>query len=129
MIDYLSSINFIGKKCQTLFRSIYWIIVQFSHKSQEQPIDTCPLLVKVLKLQLSVIIYRGSRLEVFCKKGVLRNFAKFIVKHLCQSLVFNKVIGLCNYSKKETLAQVFSCEVCKQNTASGSFCIYNNVSA
>ena len=23
--------------------------------------------------------------EVFCKKGVLRNFAKFTGKHLCQS--------------------------------------------
>ena len=29
-----------------------------------------------------------------CKKGVLRNFAKFAVKHLCQSLFFNKVAGL-----------------------------------
>ena len=29
--------------------------------------------------------------EVFCKKGVLRNFAKFIGKHMCQSLFFNKV--------------------------------------
>ena len=32
--------------------------------------------------------------EVFCKKGVLLNFAKFIGKHLCQSLFFNKVAGL-----------------------------------
>ena len=31
--------------------------------------------------------------EVFCKKGVLRNFAKFTGKHLCQSLFFNKVAG------------------------------------
>ena len=38
-------------------------------------------------------------LEVFCKKGVLRNFVKFTVKHLCKILF-----------KKETLAQVFSCE-------------------
>ena len=37
------------------------------------------------------------------KKGVLRNFAKFTGKDLCQSLFFNK---------KETLAQVFSCEFC-----------------
>ena len=36
------------------------------------------------------------------RKGVLRNFAKFTGKHLCQSLFF----------KKETLAQVFSCEIC-----------------
>ena len=32
--------------------------------------------------------------EVFCKKGVLRNFEKFIKKQLCQSLYFNKVAGL-----------------------------------
>ena len=49
-------------------------------------------------------------------------------KHLCQSLFFNKVAGLriflysdciqentqaCNFIKKETLAQVFSCEFCE----------------
>ena len=38
--------------------------------------------------------YRSSRPEVFCKKGVLRNFAKFTGKRLCQSLFFNKVAGL-----------------------------------
>ena len=32
--------------------------------------------------------------EVFCKKGVWRNFVKFIGKHLCQSLFFNKIAGL-----------------------------------
>ena len=32
--------------------------------------------------------------EVFCKKDVLRNFAKFTGKHLCQSLSFNKVACL-----------------------------------
>ena len=60
---------------------------------------------------------RGSRPEVFCRIGVLRNFAKFTGKHLCQSLFFNKVTGLrplaCNFIKKEALAQVFSCEFCK----------------
>ena len=29
----------------------------------------------------------------FVRKGVLRNFAKFTGKHLCQSLFFNKVAG------------------------------------
>ena len=37
---------------------------------------------------------RSSRPEVFCKKGVLRNFAKFTRKHLCQGLFFNKVASL-----------------------------------
>ena len=34
---------------------------------------------------------RSSRPDVFCKKGALRDFAKFTGKHLCQSLYFNKV--------------------------------------
>ena len=35
----------------------------------------------------------SSRPDMFCKKGVPRNFAKFTGKHLCQSLFFNKVAG------------------------------------
>ena len=42
---------------------------------------------------------RSSRQEVFCEKGVLRNFTKLTGKH-------------CNFIKKETLAQVFSCKFC-----------------
>ena len=58
--------------------------------------------------------------EVFCRKGVLRNFAKFTGKRPCQGLFFNKNADLSNSGlrpvtllKKETLAQVFSCEFCK----------------
>ena len=35
-----------------------------------------------------------QRPEVFYKKGVLRNFAKFTGKYLCHSLFFNKVTDL-----------------------------------
>ena len=35
--------------------------------------------------------FRSSRPDVFCKKGFLRNFAKFPGKYLCQSFFFNKV--------------------------------------
>ena len=49
--------------------------------------------------------------EVFCKKGVLKNFAKFTGKQLCQSLFSNK--DLLHFIRKDTLAQVFSCEFCK----------------
>ena len=38
--------------------------------------------------------FRSSHPEVFCKKDVLKNFAKFTGKHLRQSLFFNKVAGL-----------------------------------
>ena len=46
------------------------------------------------------------------KKGVLKNFAKLTGKHLYHSCFFNKVAGwaACNFIKKETLVQVFSCE-------------------
>ena len=48
------------------------------------------------------------------KKSVFRNFAKFTGKHLCQSLFFNKVVGqACNFIKKETMEQAFSCEFCE----------------
>ena len=45
-------------------------------------------------IQQKNVIYRSSCTEVFCKKGVLRNLAKFTGKHLCQILFFNKVAGL-----------------------------------
>ena len=52
--------------------------------------------------------------EVFCKKGILRNFAKFTGNHLCQSLYFNKIADLRPATLDSgTLAQVFSCEFCK----------------
>ena len=57
---------------------------------------------------------RSSRPEVFCKKRVLRNLAKFTGKHLCQRLFFNKVAGqACNFIKKESQAQVFYCKFCQ----------------
>ena len=37
---------------------------------------------------------KSSRPELFCKKDILWNFAKFTGNDLCQSLFFNKVPGL-----------------------------------
>ena len=64
---------------------------------------------------------------MFCKKSVLRNFAKLTEKHLRQNLFLSKVAGLI---KKETLTQLFLCEFCKisKNTAisyGGCFCKNN----
>ena len=36
----------------------------------------------------------NSRPEVFCKKDIFKNFAKFTGKHLCQTPLLNKVAGL-----------------------------------
>ena len=53
---------------------------------------------------------RSSRPEVFCKKGILKNFTQFTGKHLCQSLFLIQLQAeACNVIKIETLAQVFSC--------------------
>ena len=47
-------------------------------------------------------VIRSSRPEVFCKKGALRNIAKFTGKQLCQSLFFNKVEGHSLYFLQNT---------------------------
>ena len=83
---------------------------------KEDEIRMCRLLLRETSTTLRFEKDRSSRPEVFCKKDVVRNFAKFTGKHLCQSLFFNKVAGLSlslNFIKKETLAQVFSCEFCE----------------
>ena len=55
--------------------------------------------------------------EVFYEKDVVKNSKKLTGKHVYQSLFFDKVSGIrplaCNFIKKETLAQVLSCEFCK----------------
>ena len=54
-------------------------------------------------------IFRSSRPGVFCKKGVLRNFANFTGKHLCESLFLIKLEarGLQLYLKRDPGTIVF----------------------
>ena len=63
-------------------------------------------LHKKLEESRKTSIYRSSHRRCSIKKGFLRNFSKFIGKHLCGP-------EPCNFIKKETLAQVFSCEFCE----------------
>ena len=57
---------------------------------------------------------RRSYQRCSTKKGVLKNFAKFTGKDLCQSLFLNKEAGLRQtLLTKETQTQVFSCEFCE----------------
>ena len=65
-------------------------------------------LFQIFRYKPSESIGRSSRQVVFCKKGILKNFAKFTGKHLCQSLYFNKVAGLSfkgsfNFNYRDTL--------------------------
>ena len=62
----------------------------------------------------SILYDRSSHRRCSMKKGVLENFAKFIGKHLYQSLFFKSCRPQpCNFIKKGTLAKVFSCKFCE----------------
>ena len=63
---------------------------------------------------------RNNHQRYSMKKVVLRNFAKFTGKHLCQSLFLNKVAGLrpAILLKKR---QVFSCEFCEISKTTFSY--------
>ena len=82
-----------------------------------------PLTFKLcLRLDVMLVNIQKQPPEVFFEKGVLRNFAKFTGKQLCQSLFLIKLQAeacnfikkeTCNFVKKEALAQVFACEFCQ----------------
>ena len=52
------------------------------------------ILTQLESSKITVNIFRISRPEMFCKKAVLRNFAKLTEKHLCQRLFFNTGVFL-----------------------------------
>ena len=51
-----------------------------------------------------------NSIQVFCEKNISKNFAIFTGKYLSESS-FNNVAEAYNFIKKETLAQVFSCNL------------------
>ena len=68
--------------------------------SLSQKTVSISLLINLKKMKNAIfkrseyLIGRSSGPEVFCQKGVLKNFSKFIGKHICQSLFSNKVADL-----------------------------------
>ena len=84
-------------KTELKFQLIFCKILAF--------IMNCEITTLVLKSSLFLLVesavrrcfsklVRGSHPEVFGKKDVLKNFAKFLAKQLCQSLFLNKVASL-----------------------------------
>ena len=69
-------------------------------------------MFNIIPLRTSTSVSRGSRLEVYCGKGALRNIVK-LPENTCARIS-------CLILKKKTLAQVFSREFCEisffQNT-------------
>ena len=60
----------------------------FREKAPSQMVD------RVLNMTYIYKYLRSSHWRCYVRKGVLRDFAKFTVKNLFQSLFFNKVAGL-----------------------------------
>ena len=75
---------FIYSLCYSCF--IFHKCLSFSTSSKKARTKK---LFKGVSLIISTFYQRCSIIN-----GVLRNFAKFTAKHLCQSLFFNKVAGL-----------------------------------
>ena len=48
--------------------------------------NACAKVAEERFLETGMILNRSSHSEVFSRKGVLRNFAKFTGKHLCEGL-------------------------------------------
>ena len=67
----------------TEYKEFSWILVNLS----------CQLLNISEKEQAIIKYFQKQPPEEFYKKAVLKNFAKFIGKHLSQILSFNKVAG------------------------------------
>ena len=65
--------------------------------------------MKIAVILLGKLFSEATTGDALSKKGVLKNFAKFTRKYLCQGLFFNNV----NFIKKETLAQLLSCKFCE----------------
>ena len=68
----------------------------------------------VISLEIYYALVRSSRPEVFCKKCVFRNFAKF-AGNICArvSFLIKLQAETCSFIIKAALAQVLSCEFCE----------------
>ena len=81
--------NFIKKETLTQVFSC-----EFCEISKNTFLHRTPLVAASVSSFLLHTKIQMQPLELPCKKDVLRNFAKFTGKHLCQRLFFNKVAGL-----------------------------------
>ena len=89
---------------------------EYFHKFFRIPLF-CPFILTqslVIHLRLKVLfpydydLLRSSHRQCSLRRGVLRHFAEFTEKHLCQGLLFNKVAGLRPDAPTFTASQPFS---------------------
>ena len=66
-----------------------------------------------LSFLYTLLKFQKQPLEVLCEKFVLRNFAKFIGKHLCQRLFLIKLQA--NFIKKSLWRRCFPANFCEDS--------------
>ena len=94
--------------CKPYCSSIYGSLLIYLPQRQKLLIT---MIFSYIPSWFAWFVYRCSRSDVFCKKGILRNFGKLTGKHLRQRLFLIKwQVYDPQFIKKETLAQVFSSE-------------------
>ena len=85
----------------TLFKKVTPVQV-FSYEFCERSKST--ICYRTAMGDLLDVIHISNHSQIFYKIGALKNFTKPMGKHLCQSIIFNKVAGL-----------QFSCEFCEKS--------------
>ena len=81
----------VWKTLHPKFRNTLKKIIRWTHNSK--PVRFKSSLLVIL-WRIVRTTYRSSHRRCSVGKGVLRNYAKFTRKHLCQSIFFNNVAGL-----------------------------------
>ena len=91
-----------------VFRKVLSILV-----FESKQISMLQLISSFNEVNFFLIEFRSSRPEMFCRKGVLKNFAKFTGNHLCQSLFFNKDLRPATLLKKRLWHRCFLVNIAK----------------
>ena len=65
--------------------------------------------------------FRSSRPEGFCKKRLFLEILQNSQENTCAWVSFLIKLQVCNFIKKETVAQVFSCDFCEISRNSFSY--------
>ena len=99
----------------TTFRGVHSNSEEVSYIPSQNKYSNWKTACHIKPKSLCKLNSRSSHPEVFCKKGVLRNFAKFTGKHLKQSFFFNKVADLrpATLLKKRLLERCFPVKFAK----------------
>ena len=99
-----------ARKCFT--KQLPWIILSNHQEDRFSVVEFISVTRNGLKHRCfpgNCVVVQKQPPKVFYKKVVLKHFAKFTGKPLCQSSLLNKKTSF-NFNKKETPPQVFYCE-------------------